>query len=82
MARTTCGLAADLDPITGFERLLAAEVTCRDHLVAVAKLIAIVDRSHRRSGRYAGWSASDWTCADRGGLRAPTLERAGGGSAC
>jgi hypothetical protein len=47
------GLAADLDSIADLERLLAAEVAGRDHLVAAANLIAVVDPSHRGSGRYA-----------------------------
>ncbi len=47
-------LAPDLDSIPDLERLLAAEVAGRDHLVAAAKLIAIVDPSHRGPGRYAG----------------------------
>jgi hypothetical protein len=40
-------LAADLDSIAHFERLLAAEVAGRDHLVAAAELAAIVDSSQR-----------------------------------
>jgi hypothetical protein len=46
-------LAADLDSIADLERLLAAEVAGRDHLVGAAELIAIVDPSQRRPGRYA-----------------------------
>ena len=40
-------LAAYLDSIPDFERLLAAEMAGRDHLAAAAELIAIVDPSHR-----------------------------------
>jgi hypothetical protein len=40
-------LAADLDSIPDFERLLAAEMAGRDHLAAAAELIAILDPSHR-----------------------------------
>jgi len=40
-------LAADLDSISDFERLLAAEVAGRDHLLAAAEPIAIADPSHR-----------------------------------
>jgi hypothetical protein len=41
------------ESIADFERLLIVEVAGRDHLVAVAKLAAIVDPGHRGSGRYA-----------------------------
>jgi hypothetical protein len=50
----SCVLAADLDSIPDSERRFAAEVTGRDQLVGAAELIAIVDPSHRGSGRYAG----------------------------
>lgn len=64
-------LAADLDSIPDFEWLLAAEVTGRDHLLAAAELVAIVDASHRGSGRYVGESifapADDSSRAHRSG---------------
>ena len=47
-------LAADLESISDFQRLLAAEVSGREHLLAAAELVAIVDPSHRGCGRYAG----------------------------
>jgi hypothetical protein len=47
------GLAADLGPIADLKRLRWAQVASRDHLVPAPKLIAIVNPSHRRSGRYA-----------------------------
>ena len=47
-------LAADLESISDFQRLLAAEVSGREHLLAAAELVAIVDPSHRGRGRYAG----------------------------
>jgi hypothetical protein len=50
--RTIACWPPDLDSIAHFERLLAAEVAGRDHLVAAAELVAIVDSSHR-GGRYA-----------------------------
>ena len=46
-------LAVDFQPIADLERLLAAQMPRCDHLVAAAQLIAIVDPSHRRPGRYA-----------------------------
>jgi hypothetical protein len=47
------GLTADLDAIADLERLLVIQMARRHHLVATPKLIAIVDPSHRQSGRYA-----------------------------
>ena len=47
------GLAAEVDPLVDLEWLLAAQVAGRDHLLAPPELIAIVDLSHRRCGRYA-----------------------------
>ena len=41
-----------------YQRLLAAQVAGRDHLVAAPKLIPIVDPSHRRPPRYAHSTAS------------------------
>ncbi len=43
--------ATDHDPITDLERLLAAQVTGRDHLLAAAQLIPVVDRGHRATIR-------------------------------
>ena len=45
-------LTTDFQPITDLERLLSVEMTGRRHLVAAAKLIAIVDPSHRPPRRY------------------------------
>jgi hypothetical protein len=38
--RTIAGWPPDLDSISDFQRLLAAEVSGRDHLVAAAELVA------------------------------------------
>ncbi len=53
-------LAADLQPVADRERLLSAQMTGRDHLVAAPQLIAIVHPGHRPLGRYAsGVTVSD-----------------------
>ena len=46
-------LAADLQPIANLERLVTAQMTGRDHLVAAPELIAIVDPGHGQLRRYA-----------------------------
>jgi hypothetical protein len=46
-------MSADLDAIADLERLLVVEMAGRHHLVATPKLIAVIDPSHSRPGRYA-----------------------------
>ncbi len=46
-------LAANLQPIANLERLVTAQMTGRDDLVAAPELIAIVDPGHGQLRRYA-----------------------------
>jgi hypothetical protein len=46
-------LAANLQPIPNLERLVTAQMTGRDDLVAAPELIAIVDPGHGQLRRYA-----------------------------
>jgi hypothetical protein len=45
-------LAANLKPIPNLKRLVTAQMTGRDHLVAAPELIAIVDPGHGQLRRY------------------------------
>jgi hypothetical protein len=46
-------LAANLQPIANLERLVTAQMTGRDHLVAAPEFIAIVDPGHGQLRRCA-----------------------------
>jgi hypothetical protein len=46
-------LPVDFQPSADLKRLLAAQMPRRDHLVAAAELVSVVDPSHRQSRRYA-----------------------------
>ena len=66
------GLAADFKPVADLELLLTHEMPGRDDLVAAAKLIAIVNPSHRQPRRYVHHSTAGLSSA---GTLAPGYDR-------